>query len=145
MERKLRKLCHDVRRTHRPRAKDIIPWTFHALLQPDHVHRDLQDRSEQGERAAPLGAQCRAAINYLADQMLDAPAVVLHRSVECLLPRRELRPKEGALPLGDDLRLADVCLVPKAVLPRLDVALQEAIPLKDARVMPDPNVWACVL
>ena len=62
----LRKLCHDVRRTHRPRAKHIIPWTLHALLQPDHVHRDLHDRSKQGERAAPLGAECHAAIDHLA-------------------------------------------------------------------------------
>jgi hypothetical protein len=42
--------------TPRPRAKHIIPWTLHALLQPDHVHRDLHDRSKQGRAGGELAA-----------------------------------------------------------------------------------------
>ena len=74
----LRVLGHNVRRTHWPRAKHIIPRPLHTLLQPDHMHCDLHDRSEQRERATPRRAQCHAPVNHLADQVLHAPAIVLH-------------------------------------------------------------------
>ena len=97
--------------------KTSIPRTLHALLQPDHVHGDLEDGGQQRERATPFGAECHAPIDHLTDQVLDPAAVVLHRQVEPLLLVRHIL----ALPLGDDLRRADVRLVAQAILPWLDV------------------------
>ena len=93
-----------MRRAHWPWAEHIVARPLHALLQPNHVHHDLHDGGKQREGAAPRCAQRRAAIDHLADQVLDTATVVLYRRVELALLRRQV----AALPLGDQLRLLNV-------------------------------------